>query len=202
MNKKVEELLNSISIKMYPSREDAERAIKKRNKELAKQICHLFPKSPENPDGYETGRTTRGKPTSHVRKVKPAITTAPKPDRLLSDEELAGFGGEINRLLVMAKEGLTVDVTALLEAQRDLTASIKDAECQRLLADCIEIQKAKRQQAIDEVFGEIEKCSQDIDENGNGTDNPLEVVETIYYIGKGRLRKLKSKLKRVGGWHN
>ncbi len=71
--------------------------------------------------------------------------------------------------------GLAVD--AIAEAQDAKTASIY-------------------QQKIEEIFEEIERVSQDIDEDGKSTDDPAKVIETIYYIGKGRLRDFKDKYKK------
>lgn len=93
----------------------------------------------------------------------------PKPDEtkpndggLLTDEELSrAVWGEWNA------EHLRV-----AKAQRDLTAS-----------NC--------RQKVKEIFEEIEKVKQDIDENGESTEDSTKVVETIYYIGKGRLQALK-----------
>jgi len=42
MIEEVKKILNSEPIKMYPSIEDAKRAILQRNEELAKQICQLI----------------------------------------------------------------------------------------------------------------------------------------------------------------
>jgi len=75
----------------------------------AQQICRLFPKSPDNPDGYE-----------------------PKPDegRLLTDEECS---------LVELRMGESLNwCQPILKAQRDLTASIIRDECQERIIKKIE----------------------------------------------------------------
>jgi len=45
----------------------------------------------------------------------------------------------------------------------------------------------------EEIFKEVESVGQDIDEDGKGTDDKARVVDTIYYIGKGRLEQLKER---------
>ena len=118
MNEKVERILNSVSIKMYPSREDAERAIKKRNKKLSKEICHLFPKSPDNPDGFEAG----------LEFPPDGSPPAPKPDdRLLTKDEWLAiwYSGDDEKHLKVYKDYLSG-----LIRQDAKTASIKDKECQ------------------------------------------------------------------------
>ena len=62
--------------------------------------------------------------------------------------------------------------------------------------EAVEACQKEHDREMRELFEEIEKAGQDIDENGKGTDNPDDVVETIYWIGKGRLQLLKE---RFGG---
>jgi len=58
------------------------------------------------------------------------------------------------------------------------------------------VSNTEYKERIDRIFEEIEKVSQTLDENGEGTDDPGKVIETIYYIGKGRLDALKKKEKQ------
>jgi len=47
MIEKVEKILNSEPVRMYPTMEDAKKAIRKRNAKLAQQICQLFEPKPD-----------------------------------------------------------------------------------------------------------------------------------------------------------
>lgn len=105
--------------------------------------------------------------------------------RLLTAEKIVAIvekhGGDLVKMwnTEVVEGTLSVDscMNYVLKAQRDLTAS-------------------KYQQKIEEIFEEIERVSQDIDEDGKSTDDPAKVIETIYYIGKGRLRDFKDRIKK------
>ena len=125
--------------------------------------------------------------------TEPRQLFEPKPDesRLLSDEET----------LEILKIGAGPPFDAIAKAQDAKTASIKDKEFVEEKVDFgLSVHEAAWEQATfecqqreDKIFKEIEKVSQDIDEDGNPTNDPEMKVETIYYIGKGRLELLKKR---------
>jgi len=48
-----------------------------------------------------------------------------------------------------------------------------------------------RQEEREQILREVKRTSQMIDENGNATNDEGKAVETIYYIGKGRVDALE-----------
>lgn len=99
--------------------------------EVAQQVCQLFPRSPDNPDGYEL------KPELVPEGAMPIMqrdkdgnewlvgywASEPKPDegRFITEDDLPWLYG------FTVTEG---NIYSILEAQDAKTASIKDAECQ------------------------------------------------------------------------
>jgi len=67
--------------------------------------------------------------------------------------------------------------------------------CQESLATQKRMLEEDCQKRIEQVFRIIRMTSQDIDENGEAITNPKNAVQTIYYIGKGRLQDLEDFLK-------
>ena len=107
----IRKILDDEPIKMYPSIEDARRAIRKRHKELAHQICQLEPK-PE----YDA-----------------SITQLPDPFEPKADE---GKDLEMSKKVwkfFLKAHADECDTDAVVDLTVSEIASIKDAECQKKL---------------------------------------------------------------------
>jgi len=110
----IRKILDDEPIKMYPSIEDARRAIRKRHKELAHQICQLEPK-PE----YDASITQLPDPFE------------PKADegRLLTEEEITKITPDFPVYLPSRQS----DTRQLLIAQRAKDLKFEQARVERIL---------------------------------------------------------------------
>jgi len=132
---------------------------------VAEEICQQFPKSPDNPDGYEPKPDISGWKDDGVT----LTYDEPKPDeKLLTDEqiyEILGANKNCNLPYVYSKW-----LGLLLKAQNAKTASIKDAEIKNLIVKIIELngqlleyklgkKDAECQARVERIFKEIEEIS-------------------------------------------
>jgi len=90
--------------------------------------------------------------------------------------------------LIPNEKEIREQVDKLREELTDLNKKLDDRE-----VDLIEAKREEREK----IFSFIRQVGQDIDEDGKGTGDPSKVVETIWYIGEGRLKDFEQALQQA-----
>lgn len=119
--------------------------------DIAEEICQLESK-PYNQDDAEPDTFELPEPAPGAME---RIIEATKPDegRLLTDEEIDALDAEFS----MEELGSHAHEDKLLKAQRDLTASINDAEIRKLILEyefALENKDAECQARVEKIFEE------------------------------------------------
>ena len=100
---------------------------------------------------------------------------------------------EIKKIL-KANESVRSDDEGINDNRPDLWMHyISEDDYDKVAKQLSKLFEAEKKALEDRIFAEIEKVKQDIDEDGKETNDPTKVVETIYFIGKGRLNDLKKR---------